>query len=286
MINIKNLGFSYSKKRSLFEKLNLSLEAGHIYGLLGKNGTGKSTLLHLMSGLLAPQDGEIVMNGKMPCKRKVEFLSDLFLVPEEFYVPDVNADVYAKLYAPFYPNFSMEQYREYLDEFEVDRIDHKLAKMSMGQRKKTFIAFGLACNTNILLMDEPTNGLDIPSKAQFRRLMTSLSNHDRNRCIVISTHQIRDLDNLINSIVVLEKHNIIFNESIDEIGQKLAFVQYRENEMPADVLYSESDSWGGKAIVPAAEGVASAKVDMELLFNALIEKDNAILPLFKQSTKR
>ena len=281
MITIKNLYFTYSKRNKLFENLNLTLSEGHIYGLLGKNGTGKTTLLNLISGLLFPAKGKISVSDKNPGKRQVDFLRELFLVSEEFDLPNVSPLRYADLYASFYPRFDEEQYRCYLKEFEVDAAG-RMNKMSMGQRKKAYIAFALACNTLLLLMDEPTNGMDIPSKAQFRKLIASVA--AENRCIVISTHQVRDLDNLIDTIVVLENHRIIFNQSVDAISEKLNFVSYHNPEDAGELLYDETGTLGGKGITPNQSGSPS-RVDMELLFNGLIAEKDKITGLFTDNNQ-
>ncbi len=276
MIAISNLCFTYSKKQSLFDELSLTLSPGRIYGLLGKNGTGKTTLLNLMAGMLFPQEGKIEIQGKIPARRQVGFLQEFFLLPEEFYVPEVNPREYAKLYASFYPAFSSEQYNQYLKELEVDP-KHKLNKMSMGQRKKAFIAFALACNTRVLLMDEPTNGLDIPSKTQFRRLLASVATEDR--YLIISTHQVRDLENLIDSVVILENHRIVFNHNLDEVASRLSFVAYNDSEKPTGYLYDEPGVLGGKVIVRNTSETPS-RIDMELLFNAIVAGKNGIPELF------
>jgi ABC-2 type transport system ATP-binding protein len=276
MITINNLYFSYSKRYKLFENLNLTLSEGHIYGLLGKNGTGKTTLLNLVSGLLFPAEGKIDVWGQNPEKRRVDFLQNLFLVSEEFDVPDVSPKKYAMLYASFYPHFDAEQYDNYLKEFDVN-ANSPMQKMSMGQRKKAYIAFALACNTRLLLMDEPTNGMDIPSKAQFRKLIASVATE--NRCIVISTHQVRDLENLIDTIVVLDEHQIIFNESVDSISEKLSFITYNGANTHTSFLYDEAAALGGKGIAPNDTGTPS-RVDIELLFNGITAKDERISELF------
>ena len=267
MVTIKNLYFTYSKRNTLFENLNLTLSEGHIYGLLGKNGTGKTTLLSLVSGLLFPAEGKIDVRGKNPGKRQVDFLQELFLVSEEFELPDVSPKSYEALYSSFYPHFDREQYHHYLKELEVD-ADDKMNKMSMGQRKKAYISFALACNTQLLLMDEPTNGMDIPSKAQFRKLIASLATE--NRCIVISTHQVRDLENLIDVIVILDNHRIVFNQSVDAISEKFSFVSYNQTEVAGQFLYEETGALGGKGITENLSGHPS-RVDMELLFNGVIK---------------
>lgn len=276
MVAIQNLKFTYSRRKRLFEGLDLSLSNGHIYGLLGKNGTGKSTLLHLMSGLLFPQSGSIEVLDFIPEERDVEFLRNLFLIPEEFVVADVTPERYADLYASLYPRFNEKQYKDYLKEFDIEP-GCSMARMSMGQRKKAFIAFALACNTRILMMDEPTNGLDIPSKTQFRKIIASVATDDR--CIVISTHQVRDLENLIDAVVILENHRIVFNEPIDEIACKYSFISYTDSDKPDQLLYDEPGVIGGRAIVLNRKEVPS-RVDMEILFNAVTSGDREISGLF------
>lgn len=266
MITVKSLDFAYGKRSKLFENLDLDIASGHIYGLLGKNGSGKSTLLNLIAGVLFPRKGTIMVENKIPGKRSLDFLQEIFLVPEEFYVPEVSPQVYANLYADFYPHFNRNEYYNYLDEFEIDR-SHKLTKMSMGQRKKAFIAFALACNTSLLIMDEPTNGLDIPSKTQFRKLMASISSEEK--CIVISTHQVRDLENLIDTVLILDRYQIVFNQQMDEISDRMSFLLYNKSDKPSGILYEETEILGGKAIMENKTGQAS-RVDMELLFNAMI----------------
>lgn len=276
MIEIKSLTFAYSKRQRIFEQLDLTLEPGHIYGLLGKNGSGKSTLLNLISGLLFPKGGGIVAWNKIPGKREIAFLREIFLVTEEFYVPEITPLQYAGLYAGFYPSFDRNAYLEYLSELEVEPKS-KLVKMSMGQRKKTMIAFALACNTRLLLMDEPTNGLDIPSKTQFRKLIAKMISQEK--CIMISSHQIRDLDNLIDMVLILNNHRIVFNELVDNISDKLQFIDYNNSSKPKGIIYDESGILGGRAILENRTGISS-RVDMELLFNSVITGNREILNLF------
>jgi ABC-type multidrug transport system, ATPase component len=221
MINIQNLEFSYSKQTSLLSNLNLQLEAGRIHGLLGKNGEGKSTLLKLISGLVFPKQGEVNVMGFEPKERHPEMLQEIFFLPEELPQLTLSIENYEKVYAPFYPNFSSEQFNAYLKEFDIENKKSVLNKLSHGQKKKVFVAFGLATNTKLLLMDEPTNGLDIPSKGQFRRMVASAI--DDSRCLIISTHQVRDLDSLIDSITIMDGHEIVFNEPTDNITKKLLF---------------------------------------------------------------
>lgn len=274
MIQIKELDFGYSKKHLLFKNLNLSLSKGHIYGLLGKNGAGKSTLLHNLTGLAYPQGGACIINGLNASKRSVALLADIYFIAEEIYVPSLTAAKFVASTACFYPKFNTDHFYTYLNEFDVPR-DSVLDKLSFGQQKKVMIAFGLATNTSLLVMDEPTNGLDIPSKMQFRKLIASALTEDR--CIIISTHQVRDLDSLIDTLVVLHNQKIVLNQEMDKITEKVYFTT-----LPADdtrpVLYQEEGMRGKNAILTNTDDQYS-KIDMELLFNAIISNNAPLINL-------
>lgn len=266
MITIKNLNFSYSKKRPLFKEMDMQLQSGHIYGLLGKNGAGKSTLLKNIAGLVYPQSGHISVLGSDPRTRDVSLLAEISFIPEEFYLPPVRSDKFIKANAGFYPNFDKEYFEELISEFKIP-IEQKLADMSYGQKKKYIISFGLATRTKLVIMDEPTNGLDIPSKAQFRKIMASAINDDR--CIIISTHQVRDLDNLIDAIIVLDDHRIVLNASIFELSDQFVFKKVATQSPEA--IYAEP-ILGGYSAIFHNQTTEQSKVDLELLFNAVLEK--------------
>lgn len=280
MVELNDIGFSYNKKRPLFTDLNLQLTRGYIYGLLGKNGAGKTSLLKHISGLLYPHEGECLVFGYKARGRDPRALEDIYIIPEEFELPSASIDRYVKSNAPFYPKFSREQLDHYLAEFELLK-DEKLSSMSHGQKKKFLIAFGLATNTRLLILDEPTNGLDIPSKSQFRKIMASVLDEDK--LIIISTHQVRDLENLIDVVLVLDSGQIIFNHSIADISQKLRFVQDTRGFAPDEILYEESIGSRTAGIVKNSTETES-RVDMEILFNGIVKNSAAIQAhLTKQS---
>jgi len=213
MITIKDLTFWYSKQNKIFEKLNLELEAGHIYGLLGKNGAGKTTLLKLICGLSFPKSGTVAMDGLIPARRETGFLKDIFLVPEEISLPSLTPERFADLYGGFYPAFDLDQFREIMGKLEVETVQ-KFTGMSHGQKRKAMIAFALAANTRYLFLDEPTNGMDIPSKAAFRSMLAA--SFFEEKTIILSTHMVRDLESMIDSVIILENHRIILNQSVDQ----------------------------------------------------------------------
>ena len=271
MIQIENLSFGYSRKSLLFQNLNLTLSRGHIYGLLGKNGAGKSTLLKNMVGLNFPQTGRCLFRGVDVANRSPEVLADLFFLPEEIYVPSQTVNRFVSNTACFYPRFDEQLFYRLLDEFEVPRTA-VLNRLSFGQQKKVMISFSLAANTSFLVMDEPTNGLDIPSKVQFRKIIASILTEER--CIIISTHQVRDLDSLIDTVVVLHNREIILNEALDSIAERLYFTIVTDTT-GLKVLYEEESYRGKQVILPNDEGRFS-KVDTELLFNALISGNHSL----------
>ena len=276
MLQINNISFGYNKKRgNLFSDFSLNLEAGNVYGLLGKNGAGKSTLIYLMTGLLTPQSGEALMDGVNVRERLPKTMSDLFLVPEEFDLPRLSIKQYVSINAPFYPNFSMEDMQRYLEIFEMsDYIDVNMHSMSMGQKKKVFMAFAFATNTRMLIMDEPTNGLDIPSKSQFRKLVTTGMSDDR--MMLISTHQVRDISDILDHVVIIDNSKVLLNASFADVTNKLAFRPLRAGDEPLFVVQSP---FGPLAAVRAESGEETV-VDLEMLFNATLQNPAAINNLF------
>ncbi len=272
MVNLQNIQFHYKKNRPLFTDLNLQLNSGSIYGLLGKNGAGKTSLLKHMAGLISPQQGTCTVSGHQVSDRMPEVMEEVYVVPEEFELPGIGLDAFVRTNAIFYKKFNQAQLEKYLDEFELQKHD-KLSSLSYGQKKKFLIAFGLATNARLLILDEPTNGLDIPSKSQFRKIMASAL--DEEKLIIISTHQVRDLENLIDVVLILEKGKIVFNHSIAEISEKLRFEQDLRNSAPDSWLYSEETA-GRKAGITRNLTDFESRIDLELLFNGVVKNSQAI----------
>ena len=263
MITLKELSFSYSRKKEVLDRINLEVGSGHICGLLGKNGEGKTTLLNLLSGQIFPDQGSCLVLEEIPSERNARFLQQIFLLPEEISMPEVTSIEYIKMYAPFYPTFRDDICKACVESFEINLSD-RLSKMSQGQRKKVAITLALAAHTPLLLMDEPTNGLDIPSKATFRRLVASLI--DDNQTVIISTHQVRDLESLIDTVLILDQRQILLNKTLNEIGEKLYFGPLLPEEK---ALYSEPTPQGTIGVT-ARDGKEETAVSLELLFNAAI----------------
>ncbi|MBS7302396.1 MAG: ABC transporter ATP-binding protein [Bacteroidales bacterium] len=273
MITIDNLAFSYGNKPVL-NNISLRLETGKIYGLLGENGVGKTTLLTLICGLKKAQSGSIDCDGIDPCSRNPEFLAQVFYLPDEVAPVPSTAISWAKSLGPFWPNFKLENFSAAMKDFEMDET-MKMHKMSAGQLKKTYISFALACGTSYILMDEPTNGLDIPSKAQFRSAVLKYTRDDST--IVISTHQVKDLESMIDPIIILDRKDVLLNASVEQINSKLYF-DYG-NTLRGDALYAEQLPGGFIQVCPNTTGEDS-KLNIEALFNAVHNNKELVKAIF------
>ena len=263
MIKIEDMKFLYGKYE-VFENLNLEFKENHIYGLLGKNGTGKSTLLYLISGLLKPKSGNIEFDGTDTFKRLPETLSDMFLVPDEFDFPDMKIGDFIKVYAPFYTNFSKEKFQNCLTDFGITEVK-SLKGISLGQKKKIYISFALATGTRLLMFDEPTNGLDIPSKDIFRKIIAK--NMEDGQTVIIATQLVNDVDALLDEIVIIKDSSDIFEATTSDIQERYVF----ENRMMADgedVVYSEPSPQGYSVVATNTSGKDS-QLDLNMLFKAV-----------------
>ena len=279
MLEVKNLSFSYGRRKAkVLEDFSLTLQKGSVYGLLGKNGTGKSTLLYLMAGLLRPQQGNVIYKGMEVFKRRPETLQDMFLVPEEFALPNVSLKQYVGLNAPFYPSFSEEILKACLRDFDMNEDIH-LGELSMGQKKKAFMCFALATNTSLLMMDEPSNGLDIPSKSQFRKVIASGMTDEK--AVIISTHQVRDIDSLLDHVLIMDGTNLLLDASVSAICEKLYFAEQGMNEPTDGALYVQPSVQGNSVILPNEYGEES-KLNLEVLFNAMLAERVRMQQMFNR----
>jgi ABC-2 type transport system ATP-binding protein len=273
MIEAKEITFRYRRK-TVFSDFSCTFGNGKVYGLLGKNGAGKSTLLYLMTGLLQPYKGKIFYNGENVSRRLPSVLNDMFIVPEEFSLPDMPLKRYMSINQPFYPKFSEEQLRKNLSLFEMDdNLKVNIGALSLGQKKKVFMSFALATNTSLLIMDEPTNGLDIPGKSRFKKFIAS--NMTEERTIIISTHQVQDIEKLIEHVVILDNSAILLHASAGEICRNLYFVSGTNHADNEKALYISPSVQGYNAILPNDEGKESI-LNLETLFNAVLENPGKI----------
>lgn len=267
MIHIEQITYSYGRRKApVLADFSLNIEQGKIYGLLGKNGTGKSTLLYLICGLLHAQKGKVTFDGIDVTLRRPEVLQEMYLVPEELDLPNISLAQYVRLNAPFYPRFSQERLEACLKDFEMSS-DIRLGSLSMGQKKKVYVSFALATGVRFLLMDEPTNGLDIPSKALFRQVVARHMSEDST--LLVSTHQVRDVETILDHIIILEKSNVLLNASIADICAAVRFEERAMGEPLDDVLFMQPSMRGNMVVVPNNDPDSETSVDLELLFNCV-----------------
>lgn len=273
MLRVKDVSFSYGTKRRIYNNLSFSLDKGGVIGLLGRNGEGKTTLMKLITGQLVSQRGRVLTLGIDAGSRKFELLQQVYMLPEEFVVPRISIQEYFDIITPFYPSYDASIADEIFRAFELD-WSWNLSKISLGQRKKTMITLALSLRTPILLLDEPTNGLDIPSKSIFRRLLAKYSSEEQ--LIIISTHQVRDLEQIIDHILILKNNQIVCNESISSLSRLFSFGQVLPTNKPL-VLYCEPSITGEYGMWEHREGQDSVEdFSIELFFNAIIAQSDAI----------
>ncbi len=283
MLQVNNVTYAYSRKApKVLDGFSLELAEGGVYGLLGPNGAGKSTLLNIIAGALKPQAGSVEYNGLNTRKRLPDTMADIFIVPEELNLPAMTLDKYAKFYGALYPKFSYDQMIAHLDTFELEK-SLKLNALSMGQKKKVFMSFAMACNTRLLLMDEPTNGLDIPSKASFRRFIAQ--NMTDERIFVISTHQVRDIDRLLDHIIIMNHNRVIFDKAVAEIQERLKFIESNDRADAENALYALPSISGAALVLPNDDGI-DTDVNLELLFDFALRKPELLNAMFNNDNNQ
>ena len=278
MITINNLDFSY-KNVAVFKNISLEFKDGNVYGLLGENGVGKTTLLKIISGLQFPKNGTCTVDDFIPSERNPYFLQNILYLPEEVITEDTTPEKFINKLGVFYPRYDHSYFLNLMKELEVD-ANNKFNAMSYGQKKKSLLACALSLRTDYLLLDEPTNGLDIPSKALFRKVILQHSTDAINSVptIIISTHQVKDVENLIDPIVILDHDEVLLNATFEEISQRLYFEYGAEKSDEA--LYSEMMPGGYINVLPNTYNMES-KVNVEALFNAVRCNKKKIREIFE-----
>ena len=266
MINIQKLAYHYKRRTPILEESTTAFLPGGVYGILGANGVGKTTLLHLLGGFIFPKKGEISVFGDQPKARSVAFLQDTYYVPVEVNLPAIKVSAYAQRLSPFYPKFDIKTWENALKTFDID-LSSRLDALSFGQKKKVSISFALATHCNMLLLDEPTDGLDIPSKDSFRSL---LSKHvTEGRVVAITTHHIHDIASLVDHLVILKDTQITVNMPIHTIAERICSTTSTQLPHPDELVYSERIPGGYHCLVHNHTGT-EGPLDLEILFKAFL----------------
>ena len=263
MISLENVSFSYGQKEPVIRDLTVEVGNGRIYGLFGKNGSGKTTLLKLMSGLLFARRGSIRADGRDVSKRQVETLRNIFFMQAEFRFGRRSLEKFINLHKPFYPAFSMDILEDCLTESGMSMNTEKLDTLSTGEKKKVMFSIALASGSEYLLLDEPMNGMDIPSRGIFRKLL--LKHLGEDRTAVISTHIASDMENILSDIMILSDEGKMFSRTLEEISEKYCFGYAVSGE---GALYAEPCA-GGYRVISERKGGSPTEIMTELLFNAV-----------------
>ena len=267
MIQVQDVTFYYGdKNKKVFERFCLQLEQNKVYGLLGENGTGKSTLLYLLMGLLRPSEGRILVDGFDMRRRQRKALQQMYIVPEEFTLPQMRFADYVETYRPFYPAFSDDILHRCMEEFHLP-LDVRIDQLSMGDKKKVLMSFALATNVRYLLMDEPTNGLDVPSKKQFRKVIATTMTEERT--LIIATHQLHDVESLLDHVLILQRSQLLLNASVEALCEKYTFDVRSNDVLTDDVLYTERTPQGNATLSLRQPDDEETQLNLELLFNAV-----------------
>ncbi len=281
MIAFKDVCFSYRRNVPVLSNLSLQIEPGTVCGLLGRNGVGKSTMLYLTAGLLRPRSGQVLCNGYIPSDRQVNFLNDIFIVPEEFDLPPITLDEYVRINSVFYPKFDLDLMHSILEIFALPG-NINLGALSLGQKKKAFLSFALACNTSILLLDEPTNGLDITAKRMFRAAITAAMTDDKT--IIISTHQVYDVENILDHVVIADNNRILLNRPMIDIQTKLRFGYTQDPELAKRALFSIPMPGGFNVVEFLDDPDRETEVNLETLFELTNSNPDLINQLFVEKS--
>ena len=266
MIRAENVYFRYGNGKTVLRDINAEFRNGRIYGLLGMNGSGKTTLLKLLAGLLFPRQGRVTMDGNDIPARGIGTLMEIFLMQSGFRFGRTSLKQFLRLHSGFYPHFSMDILEDCLRETGLGMDIPDLDRISLGEKQKVMSAIAIASGSGFLLMDEPSEGMDIPSRKIFRKLL--LRHLKEKQTAVISTHHVEELSDILSDIVILGSNgDIAFAGSVEDISERFAFGTSRSAE---GALYSEPCPEGYR-IIRRNDSGESGEMNLEMLFNAAIK---------------
>ncbi len=266
MLELEHVTYGYGKGAPVIRNLSTSILRGRIYGLLGANAAGKTTLLNLMSGLLFPVEGRITMDGRDITKRDPETLEKTALMSSEFqFTKKWKIMDFVRLHSGFYPDFSLTVLEDCLEGFGIDMENTMLNAMSLGQKHKVLFSILLSFGTDLLLLDEPLNGMDMPSRGVFRKMLMKHLREDQT--VIISSHTVPDIETLLTDVMILREDGSCFCETIENISARYSFGTSRSD---SGAVYSEPCAGGIRVIKEKeADTDTESEVSLELLFNAV-----------------
>lgn len=265
MIELSDVSYWYEPGKEVLRNISANIAGGRIYGLLGLNGTGKTTLLKLLSGLLFPKQGRITIDGENIVLRNVSTLMKVVFMPAELDFRDETAGKYVSMNSVFYPSFSREVLEDSLDKFGIGSPELSLKELSLGQKHKFMFAFLLSLGTEFLFLDEPLNGMDIPSRNTFRKLLFRHLREDQTA--IISTHVTADLSNIITDVLIIREDGSLFCASLEDLSHRYI---YGIAASDTGAVYAENCAEGYR-VIRQNDGEPESEIPVDILFNAVIK---------------
>lgn len=278
IIELNKVSLRYGKESPVLEELSLRMDGGGIVGLCAPNGVGKTSLLKMLMGLRYPTTGSLKVMGYDPTQRPTALLEQAYFLPADPNLPAWTPRKIGKVLGSFYPNFDPEIYQECIDDFQVDP-DRVLSKLSFGQQRRVQLAFALGVRTPLLLLDEPTIGLDVNGKDQFRRSLIKAT--EAGQTVILATHLLNEVGPVLDQLLVLHQRQVWAHVNLEE-ANKIYSYHHSSYPPPEGTNSFGRRVPGGWHIVRADGGPSSAQPDLETLYLGLTD-GNLVDPTFKSS---
>lgn len=269
MIEYRNLSYGYRRGFIAINDVTADVAPG-IHLLLGENGAGKTTLLRLTAGLLFPTGGTCEIDGFSVASREPSVLKRVFMLPDSVEIPTRCIRDFADAHSRFYPTYSKENFEENLAEFQLTG-NETFTQLSLGLKHKTLLAYVIALGVDVLLLDEPANGLDITSKKALRHTLARCVGPDQT--VIISTHTVADLRELYDGVIVLSRGQLLLSRPTWEIAEKISCVA--TTIPPYEPLFMEQGAGVFMSIIPNETGEPS-DLNYGLLYSALIDRKSVV----------
>jgi len=268
MVELKDVRYYLPRQNFLLQDVSLSLQPGHIYGLVGHNGAGKTTLLRLIAGLLQRFEGEVRADGMDIRQRPLAYLQNLSYVPEKPYIPPVKIYEFLDMYAPLYPHFDRKFFHTLAKAFDLNLYE-ALPRLSYGFLKRFYLCFSLATRANVILWDEPTNGLDITTKNLLKKQLAS--SLDEGQLVVLATHHIEEVEHLVDALIVVHHGEVIFSATVEQCERLFTYRVTGDEEIARRALYAEAVPGGYQVLLPREEG-EDTHIPLSFLFEASVRQ--------------
>lgn len=214
LLEISDVSKAYGRKKAL-NHVTLTVGRGRIIGLLGPNGSGKSTLIKLINGLLTLDEGKILINGYEPgveTKKVVSYLPERTYLDNNMSVEDI-----IEYFQKFYDDFSTERAYSMLESLDIQKKD-KLKELSKGTREKVGLILVMSRKAQLYVLDEPIAGVDPAARDYILR--TIIQNYDEDVTIILSTHLISDIENILDEVIFMKEGEILFESTVEELREK------------------------------------------------------------------